>query len=345
MISFLIWLILRNAALGSLTFSYSERTLQDLCATFGFYTFKTLFPFHLSISIDFFAVFNHTFFSIFGGLILLVSISSGFLLIKKKWPRTMPLLILFSFFLLLLPSVVIIFSASSVSYMAWRFIYLPSAVFVSALAYWIFKVIRSRSVSIICLSLLCLFYVAELYPKSRLFGKSATDFWMSFKDIEREDVLVKINVGMKYLSRDEKVALEIFEKILSLKEHPLFEMIEARIYEELASYFTFRKDLKKAEYYFNKLLTGSKAQSQNFYFTYAYYLAFKGEKEEGAQIIVNMLDSFPMNHLVLTHAARFYIIINDFDRAIELLERDYQLFSNKQSFQLLNELKNLPPKR
>jgi len=168
---------------------------------------------------------------------------------------------------------------------------------------------------------------------------------MSLKDVEREDVVVKMNVGMKYLSRDEKVALEIFEKILSLKEHPLFEMIEARIYEELASYFTFRKDLKKAEYYFNKLLTGSKKQSQNFYFTYAYYLAFKGEKEEGAQIIVNMLDSFPMNHLVLTHAARFYIIINDFDRAIELLERDFQLFSNKQSFQLLNELKNLPPKR
>jgi tetratricopeptide (TPR) repeat protein len=178
-----------------------------------------------------------------------------------------------------------------------------------------------------------------MYPKNKIFGKNETDFWLSFKDTSRENLLVRFNVGVTYLPRDEKKAMEIFNSILSQKEHHLYSIFEARIYEDLFQYFTFKKNFKMAEEYFNKLIKLGREQSQHFYFIYAYFLAFKGKISEGEKIVAGMLNFFPRNHLVLLYSAKFYIIIKNNEKALELLTRDYDLFPTRETFKLLQKLK------
>ena len=94
-----------------------------------------------------------------------------------------------------------------------------------------------------------------------------------------------------------------------------------------------------AEKYFNKLIKLRRDQSQNFYFLYAYFLAFKGEISDGEKIVTEMLRLFPENHLVLIHSAKFYITIKDNEKASELLTKDYNLFPTRETYKLLQELK------
>jgi len=335
----LIWLILRNIALGSQEFIYSGRTIFDFLATIGFYSVRILFPFNLSFTVDSYVVFKNILFQIIGAIITIFFIVSLILLFKKQLKETKPILAFFSFYLLLLPSVVIIFSSSTATFIAWRFLYLPSALFISYFVYLLFKKIKYRSITIILIFLLCFFYTLEIYPKNKIFGKNETDFWLSFKNISPEDLIAKFNVGVTYLPINEKKAKDIFNIILSQKEHHFYKIYELKIYEDLAQYYTFKKDFKMAEKYFNILLTKQKYQSQHFYFTYAYYLAFKGKILDGEKIVLEMLNLFPENHLVLIHTAKFYIIIEDYKKVTELLIKDYNLFPTRETLILLQKLK------
>lgn len=339
--SVIIWLIMRRIALGSFAFSYSGRTLSDFLAAFGFYSFKTIVPFDLSYTIDSSRVFNNSLFVVLGGILALGFITLAILIFLKR--SSSPLkwqLGPFAFYVLLLPSVLVIFSSLTISYMGWRFLYLPSAVFVAYLSFLLFKKINIKAVPIVILSVLCLFYGAEIYPKNKNFGQSEPDFWLGIQNIEREDLLAKINIAQQLLYRDEQKALAVYGDILQQKDHHQYEIFGVRAYEELASYYTQKKNLKKAEEYFNKLFQLRKVQSQFFYFTYATFLAYKGEPEEGEKIVKDMLRLFPQNHQVLIHAANFYMITDESEKAIEILRQDYALFRNDKTFKLLKQLEN-----
>lgn len=337
--SFLLWFILRNIAMGSPGYEPSGRTLFDFFSTIGFYSLRLFFPFLLSLTVDSYKVFNNVLLQIFGGIITMLFLISAILLLIKKLKNTSPALAFVSYYLLLLPSVVIIFASSTASYIAWRFLYLPSALFLTCLAFILLKKMKLGPVSIVLLSLLFLFYAVEMYPKNKIYGKDETDFWLSFKDTSRENLLARFNVGVTYLPRDEKKAMEIFNSILSQKEHHLYSRYEVKIYEDLFQYFTFKKNFNMAEKYFNKLIKLRKEQSQHFYFIYAFFLAFKGKISEGEKIVVEMLNFFPKNHLVLIYSAKFYIIIKNYEKASTLLTRDYDLFPTRETYKLLQKLK------
>ncbi len=340
-LSLLVWLILRQSALGSGHFSYSKVGFLDFCAALGFYSFKSLFPFHLSTTIDASSIFANTACRVFGGGLLAAILFFSVRLMKKRWPQNRPPLLAVACFLSLLPSLLVIFSASTVSFLAWRFLYLPSAVVIFSILLCLQSFVRKEAISYAFLCLFCVASGLEIYPKAVSYGKTEQNFWLGIKDVEREDVTARMNIGMQLLSRDEGRALKIFDGILTEKDHPLYEMVQTRIYEELASHYTFKRQFDRADQYFQELFSSGGGQSLNLQFTYAFYLALKGEKDQGEKIVMDMLRSFPRNHQVLVHASRFYIIVKDYGRAIELLQRDYQLFENRESLALIDELKKL----
>lgn len=337
-IGFLVWAGLRSTALGYLSPGYSGRTLLDFFSTTGFYFIRLFFPFNLSFTVDSYRIFKNIPYLILGIIVTLLFILSALLLLKKRKKIPTLAFIHFSFYLLLLPSVVLIFSATTFSFIAWRFLYFVSALFVSCLAYLILRTMKHKFISIVLLLLLSFLYASEIYPKNKIFGKSETDFWLSFKNIEKEDVLAKFNIGVTWLPKDEKKALEIFDDIISHREHYSHLLYEIRIYEELAQYYTFKKNFPRAETYFKKLLGLQSFQSQHFHFTYAFFLAFQGKISEGEKVVLGMLNMFPLNHLVLLNAARFYIVIENYERAQELLTKDYDHFPTREGLLLLKKL-------
>jgi hypothetical protein len=341
--SVIIWLILRRIALGSFSFAPSGRTFSDFLAATGFYSFKTVLPFKLSYTIDSAQVFDNTLFVVLGGILTLGCLILILILLVKRPAIHMtwqfgPV----SFFLLLLPSVLVIFSSLTISHMGWRFLYLPSAVFVAYLCYVLYEKINVKAVPIIALALISLLYSAEIYPKNKNFGQSESDFWLGIPNIQREDLIAKMNIAKQLLYRNEPKALAVYNDILQQTDHHQYETFQIRTYEELASYYTRKKDLSKAEEYFNNLFQIRDVQSQFFYFTYANFLAYKGEPEEGEKIVAEMLRLFPQNHQVLIHAANFYLTVDDNAKAIELLRRDYSLFRNNETLERLQQLENLP---
>ncbi len=74
---------------------------------------------------------------------------------------------------------------------------------------------------------------------------------------------------------------------------------------------------------------------------YAFYLAFSGKRKEGETILREMLRQFPGNHYVITQAAKFYVIVQDYGKAAELYAEDYRLFRNRQSQLLAQEAAGL----
>jgi len=339
--SVMIWFLLRRIALGSFVMGYSGRTLSDFLAAIGFYSFKTVLPFKISYTIDSAQVFNTTIFVGLGGIFTLGFILLAIRLLKKrpsphmKWEFGP-----FAFFLLLLPSVLVIFSSLTISYMGWRFIYLPSAVFVAYLSYVLFNKIKVKAVPIVVLALICILYGTEIYPKNTNFGQSERNFWLGIENIRKEDLVAKMNIAQQLLNKDEQKALAVYNDILHQKDHHQYETFQIRVYEELAAYFTHKKDLDKAEEYFNRLFRTRDVQSQFSYFTYATFLAYKGESEEGRKIVTEMLRLFPQNHQVLIHAANFYITIDDKEMASQLLRKDYSLFRNSKTLKLLEQVEN-----
>ena len=336
---FLGWLALRWNALAGASFQLSGRTIPDFLATLGFYIWRTVFPFRLSYTIDAGRVFGSPWNMLLGSAAVLGCVLCAFWILLKKENRTIPALVCVCLFLLLLPSLLVIFSASTVSFLAWRFLYLPTALLAGFAVYSVWKGGKFKAVAVALGLLLAFAYTAEIYPRNVNFGKTEKDFWLSMKRPGKENFLARYNIALNTLPDNEGKALTLFQGILSERDHYLFERFEQRIHEELASYYTFQERLDEAEKHFNLLLGKGRAQSQHFYLTYASYLALRGEVEEGAEIIQRMLTLFPENHLVLLHAAKFYIVLKDYPSALGILERDFSLFPTEEVRLLLEQVR------
>jgi len=336
-----VWFVLRRIASGPGGLEYSGRTLSDFLAAFGFYTAKIVFPFRLSVTINPVPVFKNIFYQIGGALLLAFFLVSLFQSVNKKTKGASAFLAFSSYPLFVLPSVVAIFFASTISLLAWRFLYLASAVFLASLAVVLFKALRPKAAPLFFLIPILLLFGSEIYPKNELYGKEEMVFWQSIKNIDREDVLARSNIGIKGLSQDEEKSLAILNRLLEDREQPLYPMLRVRIYEELAAYYTGVKKFDRAEYYFNEIFKIQSSHSLVFYFNYAYFLALTGKAPEGEKIIKEILKLFPQNHFVLTRAAKFFLLIKDYAQAAEFYSKDYSLFRNKQSLVLLQEIESL----
>ncbi len=339
-----LWFFLRAMAFGHGAPALSGRSTLDFFSVIGFYTARLVIPFGLTVTVDSASVFANPVYTALGVLIAALFAVSIILVLDRKRRQIDTPLLLSGYVLFVLPSVAVIFSSLTLSLVAWRFLYLPSAVFVAGLAHFAFRLVRPRAVAYTFLGLLAIAYVVETYPKSDLFGRDETGFWLRIKRVDREDLIAQFNVAIKTLPQDEKKALQIFDQILAAKAHPLFPMWQARIYEELAIYYAFQKDFAKAEYYFGELSRRPGGQSLHSTFNYSYYLAFAGKREEGEGIILDLVGRYPQNHFVLTRAAKFYLIVKDYPRAADLYGRDYGLFRNEQTKKLLEELRPLLPR-
>jgi hypothetical protein len=339
-----LWFFLRAMAFGHGAPALSGRSVLDLFSAIGFYTARLVIPFGLTVTVDSAPVFANPAYTALGVLIAALFIFSIILVLDRQRKSVDAPLLASSVVLLMLPSMAVIFSSLTLSLLAWRFLYLPSAAFVAGLAHFSFRSVRPRAAACTILGLLAVAYAVETYPKSRLFGRDETGFWLGIKPIEREDLIARFNIGIKTLPQDEKKALQIFDQILAAKTHPLYPMWQTRIYEELAIYYAFRGDFSKAEYYFGELSRRPGGQSLHSTLNYAYYLAFAGKREEGERIVLDLVGRYPQNHFVLTRAAKFYLIVKDYPRAADLYGRDYTLFRNEQTKKLLDELRPfLPP--
>lgn len=336
-----VWFVLRRIASGPGGLEYSGRTLLDFFAAVGFGVARMVLPFRLSVTINPVPVFGDTLYQVMGALLIALFVICLFQAVSKKRKMARPFLAFGSYFLLHLPSAAAIFSASTISLLAWRFLYLCSAVFVAGLAAVLFKALKPKAAPFFFLVPVLLLYGSEIYPKNELYGSEETVFWQSIKNIEREDVLARFNIGIKSLPRDEKKSLAILNRMLEDREQPLYPLLRVRVYEELAAYYTGIRRFDLAEHYFNEIFKIQSSHSLVLYFNYAYFLAQTGKAPEGEQIIHEILKSFPQNHFVLTRAAKFYLIIKDYAKAADFYSMDYSLFRNKQSLALFQELEPL----
>jgi len=339
--SFLLWFLLRRWALGGGSMESTGRTLGQLFSTIGFYVSRTIFPFHLSLTVDSQRVFENRVYFFVGLIFCLSTLVLTYLFISGKGSLFQPALFAVAYLLLLLPSAVVIFFPSTVSYIAWRFLYWPSAVAIVGLVYCGKRWLKKRYLKSATVIVIAFFYVLEIYPRAALFGHDEKGFWLGIKNVAREDILARFNIGINYLDTDEAKALDLLQAILNDHKHHLHDVWEVRIYEELAEYYTLKKRFHEAEKYFDKLFQLRPVQSQHTYFNYAYFLGLQGKKEAGEKYIYQMLSLFPQNHLVLIHAAKFYLLLKDYRTALIYLQKDYDLFPNPETGRLLREVEAL----
>lgn len=337
------WFFLRARAFGDATPGLSGRSILDSFSTLGFYGARMLAPFGLTVTVDSEPIFANPLYTALGVLIAALSVASIVIVLDRRRKAIEAPFLFSAAVLFLLASIAVIFSSLTLSLIAWRFLYLASAVFTAGVAYFAFRLVRFRAVAYAFLGLLAIAYAVETYPKSSLFGRDETGFWLGIKKVDREDLIARFNIGIHTLPQDGKKALRIFDQILDAETHPLYPMWQVRIYEELAMYYAFQKDFAKAEFYFGELSKRPGGQSLHSTLNYSYYLAFAGRREEGEKIVLDLVGRYPLNHFVLTRAAKFYLIVKDYPRAAELYGQDYKLFRNEQTRRLLEELRPLIP--
>lgn len=338
------WFLLRWNALGSFPSAASGRTVMDFLAGVGFYSWKLVFPFNLSITVDSFLVMGSTVYRLLGAVIMVGFILSGWELLRKAPEDVWPYWVYATYVLLLLPSALVVLSGTAISLMAWRFLYLPSAVLAAMVAWLLDRRVRPRALAIGAAVLLSAFCVAELYPKNVLFGREESSFWLGIKNPDREDVIGRYNIGAKTLPKDEKKAISMFDKILALSGHPLHDMLKTWIDGELAMHYALKRDFSKADFYFQELFRSGDRQSLHQYFNYSYYLGLSGDNKRGQELVLKLIREFPRNHNVLTRAAKFYLIVHDYGKAAELYAEDYRLFRNPESRVLAQQAAELDQK-
>jgi len=343
-LALLTWAVLRFQAIGSAALHYSGRTFFDFLGTMGFYAWKMSVPFDLSVTISPLPVFGQAAYRVFGFSLLLLLALSIFFLVKRGRESARGFFMFPAYFLFILPSVGVIFSSATLSFLAWRFLYLPSAVFAAGVAYALFSLTKRRAVPAVILVFLLIAHAAEIVPKNRLYGRDETNFWLGITDFSREDLIAKFNTGIKSLPLDEGKAIRLFEDILNEKDHPLYEFWKTRVQEELAIYYAFQKDFPRAEHYFQELLKNPLGMSLHSTFNQAYYFAFSGRTEEGEKIVLEKLRANPRNHFVLTRAAKFYLIVKDYKKAEALYVQEYEIFPSRQTRKLIEELRGLQQK-
>ena len=340
LLTVLFWLVLRQRAIGFPAVEFFGGRLAHFFSAIGYSLFRTVWPFFLSVSVNSDFVFRDPLYvgaGVTGAFFFFLSMV--FLL---AWDRRPPVhWFVFTFGLLLLPSVLIVFSPDAVSSLGWRFLYVSSAVFVTGLTYLAKGLIRKPAVALILLLGLGLAYTVEIYPKNRLFGKTENDFWVGIPHIERESWLVQCNIGATYLARnDEQSALAIFRRLLSMKVPAPGGKVVERIYGNLADFYLYRGDLEKASGYFAQLLERNPNPGLRMSFRYARFLAMSGRESEAERIVEKWLHGFPRRHAVLMAAAGFYWQINRRQRCEELLRRDGELFGSGAARELLKKIED-----
>jgi tetratricopeptide (TPR) repeat protein len=335
------WSVLRWIALGSTSPGPAAGTPLGFLAAIGFYTARMVFPFKLSLTVDSQPVMQSAAFRILGAGLAVGFALSLWQAVRKSLTRGWPFWSFLGYGLLLLPSALVIFSPSAVSFLAWRFLYLPSAVLIGALVYGLESRIRLKTLTAGAVVLLAALYATETYPKNALFGKDETRFWLSIKHPDREDVIARFNIAVKALATNEKEALRLFDAILTETGRPSYRYWKTRVFEELGVYYAFRKDFAKAESYFHELFATEARPSLRLSFNYAYYLAFAGRREEGEKAVLETLSRFPQSHFALTQAAKYYVIVRDYGKAADLYARDFRLFRTPQSRLLAEQASRL----
>jgi hypothetical protein len=198
------WFALRSNALGSVSVGHSGRTLPDFLAAIGFYAWKTLYPFGSSLTVDSLTVLKSVGWRILGAVMVVGFALCVWQALRKTLERGWPFWTFVAYSLLVLPSAVVIFSPSAISLLAWRFLYLPSAVFLGALAFFLGRHLKLKAGAIAAVVALSVVYAAQVYPRNQLFGKDETGFWLSIKNPDREDVIARFNVAIKTLPSDEE---------------------------------------------------------------------------------------------------------------------------------------------
>ncbi len=332
------WLLLRQQASGATPWAFSGQRGIQLLAALGFYLFRTLWPFGLSVTINPALLRDNDLLVAAGIFSLLLFIFLLFWFLRQRpQQRWLPLL-LASYFFLLLPSLMLVFVPTAVSLLAWRFLYLPSAVFVSGLAFCMWRFVKRTRLFYLLLAICCLFYTWEIFPKNRLFGQDETRFWLGVEPRGSESLMAQFNIGSAWLLQNEDKAVHIYGRILEQKGDALYPYYASKVHENLAAFFTYKKDIPRARLHFDWLLKNGWANNANFAIQYAQFLALSGETSKGEALIESWLARLPENHLVLVGGAHFYLLIRNYDRAFKLLSEDIRIFKSPESQELLSRI-------
>ncbi|MCX7973933.1 MAG: hypothetical protein N3B16_05465, partial [Candidatus Aminicenantes bacterium] len=99
------------------------------------------------------------------------------------------------------------------------------------------------------------------------------------------------------------------------------------------------------EKYFELIFQRRPVHSLYTYFNYAYFLAKQGQREKGEKYVKEIIQLFPQNHLVLIHAANFYILIKEYDKALEYAKKNYDLFPNRKNKNFFLKIEEIIKKR
>ncbi len=345
LISLGAWLTIRSLVLSTTGFHFSSAIARDICSATGFYTFKSLFPFQLGITIDTQAVFANPYYLYFGLLMITSSLLLGLLVILKRSENPRVLLALAAFYLSLFPSIAVLLVPDAKSLLAWRFLYIPSGMLCWIAAFGISRIIKSKKIGIALLCGLCVLSLSELLPKNILYGQSERDFWVNIKNIENESLLAQFNAASHILPVDGKRALAIYKRILTdYKNERGYDNYRLKILENLAAYYASTGELRKAKHYFDIVFQEPSPPSVEFYFNYASFLRMSGSQSRAGKLVVDILKRFPKHHKVLLMSAKFYIALEAYDKAKMLLREDVRLFNSRESVYLLSVLENTKKK-
>ena len=324
-IAIMLFLLFRSRAIGLPHMNFSNLPLAALFSGIGFYLSRLLFPFFLGFSIPEERVLHAPVYFLLGaGLCLFFSAALVYFLSKKK-PLPVYLAMGILSFLLLLPSLFILFFENPVSLLAWRFLYLPVAAAVPLFAIFLSRILRPLSFGLLAAALAASFTV-ELLPHARHFGQSDRDFWLTLQHVERESRLFRLNHAAVLISVNEPKAEAMLGPFIADRTSFMADFFDRRALEIGAFHFTAKNDLPKARYYFAMLFSHYKDQPLNVYFQYATFLAKSGNPGQGQEIVLHYLRIFPENHDVLLHAANFFMSAGDPAQALALLKKDFQLF-------------------
>ncbi len=322
---FLLYFSLRGQAVGFPPMTYSLLSVGTLFTGLGFYLARMVFPFFLGFSVPDEKILHSTLFLFLGIGFCLWLIGAGvYFLGKKKSVPFYSLWLLLSF-LLLLPSLFILFFANPMSLLAWRFLYLPLAAAVPLLAVCLSRVLRP-AFFVLLVAALALLYGMELLPHVRHFGQSDREFWLRLPHLQRENRFYRFNHAVALLPLDEKKAAALLQPLIDDRTSFLADFFQRRALEAGAFFYSAAGDLDKARYYFATLFSRFREQPLNVYFQYANFLARSGAAEKGKKIVDGYVRIFPENHIVLLHAADFYRLLGERAQVLALLERDFRLF-------------------
>lgn len=332
------WAALRFVALGPPAGEWAAYPWFAPLAALGFYGQKLLLPWKLNLTIDPLPVLTSAGYALAGGALL--AAAGAAVVVLRRRPGRLPWLVLLAgFALAILPSLFIPFSASIASPMAWRFLYLPSFFFLTALALAFQRRARLHAaVKAAACTLAAMLFLAELLPLPRLFGQSEEGFWMGIERVAEQSPLAQINVAAVQLQRGDEEALATSRRLLQRRNDPRQRHWEAAIYENLASYHAGRGEFEQAALYFRKLEAYARDLPLSARLKSAFFLVLTGKRREGLARFEALLGAYPRQHDVLRHAAEALIILGDLRRARDLLNRDYALFRLPETRQRLDQL-------